>query len=77
MIPDPRETPVLPVEVAGRLAGLGRSAAYQAANRWLETDGREGLPCLKWGRSLRCPTALVLDMLGLLDLVGTEQKGER
>jgi len=49
---------VLTVEEAGRLLGLGRSAAYDAVQRG-------ELPVLRFGRRLLVPTARILDMLGL------------
>jgi Helix-turn-helix domain len=49
---------VLSVEHAGRLLGLGRSAAYEAVQR-------DELPVLRFGRRLVVPTARVLAMLGL------------
>ncbi len=56
-LPDPRESPTLSVEEGGRLLGLGRDAAYQAA--------RTGeLPVLQFGRKLRVPTARLLALLG-------------
>ena len=64
MIPDPRETPTLTVEDAGRLLRLGRSAAYEQARRWIVTNGAEGLPCLQFGRTLRVPTQKLVEMLG-------------
>ncbi len=65
MIPDPRVEPTLDVETGGRLCGLGRSKAYEQARRWLDTDGAEGLPCVRFGRTLRVPTAAVLRLLHL------------
>jgi hypothetical protein len=58
-IDEARQLPtVLSVEHAGRLLGLGRSAAYEA--------GRRGeLPTLKFGRRLLVPTGKVLELLGL------------
>ena len=35
---------VLTVEEAARLVRIGRTAAYQLANRYLATDGSEGMP---------------------------------
>lgn len=49
---------VITVERAGRLLGMGRSAAYEAARRG-------DLPTIRWGRRLLCPTARVLELLGL------------
>ncbi len=65
MIPDPRERPTLSVEEAGAIVGLGRSSSYEQARRFLATDGREGLPVLAYGRTLRVPTAMLLGTLGL------------
>jgi len=50
--------PTISVEHAGRLLGLGRSAAYEAVRR-------SELPVLKFGRRMVVPTARVLAMLGL------------
>jgi excisionase family DNA binding protein len=48
---------VLTVQQAGRLFGLGRSAAYDAA-------ARGELPTIRFGRRLLVPTAQALAMLG-------------
>ena len=57
-LPDPRHQPVLTVPEAGRIVGLSRDAAYRAA--------RTGeLPTVRYGRSLRVPTAALLRQLGL------------
>jgi hypothetical protein len=69
-LPDPAESPVLSVEDAGALFGLGRSKAYSEARRFLESGGREGLPVISFGRTLRCPTATILRLLGLTDAQG-------
>jgi hypothetical protein len=55
----------MPVQTAGRLFGFGKTKSYEEAHRYLRTGGREGLPVLRFGRSLVCPTALVLRMLGI------------
>jgi predicted DNA-binding transcriptional regulator AlpA len=52
--------PVLDVPTAGRLLGLGRSAAYD-----LIGAGRWPTPVLRLGRRLRIPTAPLLALLGL------------
>ena len=36
--------PFLRVEEAARLLRISRTSAYALANRWLDTDGAEGLP---------------------------------
>jgi excisionase family DNA binding protein len=57
-IPDPAICPTVSVEEAAQWCGLGRSAAYEAVRRG-------ELPVLHFGRSLRVPTALLRQMLGL------------
>lgn len=51
---------VLDVETAGRLLGLGRSAAYQ-----LVKDGAWPSPVLRLGRRWRVPTAPLLALLNI------------
>ncbi|HWL38002.1 MAG TPA: hypothetical protein VNQ77_17585 [Frankiaceae bacterium] len=52
--------PVLDVPTAGRLLGLGRSAAYE-----LVESGQWPTPVLRLGRRLRIPTAPLLALLGI------------
>lgn len=61
--------PVLDVPTAGRLLGLGRSAAYD-----LVLAGLWPTPVLRLGRRLRIPTAPLLALLGL-DPVRPSQPG--
>ena len=61
--------PVLDVPTAGRLLGLGRSAAYD-----LVLAGRWPTPVLRLGRRLRIPTAPLLALLGL-DPIRPSQAG--
>lgn len=56
---------VLTVEEAGRLFRLGRTKAYEEAHRYLETGGECGLPVVRFGRALRCPTAKLRVLMGL------------
>lgn len=52
--------PTLTVEQAGRICGIGRNAAYEAA--------RTGqLPVIRIGRRLLAPTARLLRLLGLAE----------
>ncbi len=46
----------LTVTEAARVLRIGRTAAYQQANRWLHT-GTQGLPVMSVGGSLRVPRA--------------------
>jgi hypothetical protein len=64
-LPDPAAEPTISVEVGGALCGLRRSKSYLEARRYIDTNGAEGLPAIAFGRTLRCPTALVLRKLGL------------
>jgi excisionase family DNA binding protein len=57
-IPDPRVTPTISVTQAARLLGVGKSTAYEAA-------ARGDLPSIRLGRTVRVPTAKLLDLLGL------------
>jgi hypothetical protein len=43
-------------EVMARLR-LGRTTVYEQARLYLATNGAEGLPCRRFGRSLRFPSA--------------------
>ena len=54
---------VLSVEEAARLLRIGRSAAYGQARIFRATAGREGLPVIAIGRSLRVPRAALLELL--------------
>jgi excisionase family DNA binding protein len=55
---------MLTVEEAARLLRIGRSAAYEQARRYLATDGLEGIPVVRVGRSLRVPREALRRMLG-------------
>lgn len=46
---------VLTVEEAAAMLRIGRGAAYALARRWRATGGREGLPVIELGRTLRVP----------------------
>ncbi len=58
VIPDPVAQPTMTVEAAGRELGLGRSSAYEAARRG-------ELPVLRFGRTLRVPTARLRVLVGI------------
>ena len=49
----------LRVEEAARILRIGRSAAYEQANRWIATNGQCGLPAVKVGRMIRIPAAVL------------------
>ena len=43
---------------------LGRTTVYEQARLFLATGGAEGIPCRRYGRSLRFPTAELEAMAG-------------
>lgn len=51
--------PFLRVQDAARLLCISRTSAYALANRWLSRGGVEGLPAVRFGRSIRIPAAAV------------------
>ncbi|HET6835216.1 MAG TPA: helix-turn-helix domain-containing protein [Acidimicrobiales bacterium] len=51
------------VEVMERLR-LGRTTVYEQARLFLASGGAEGIPCRRYGRSLRFPTAELEAMAG-------------
>lgn len=54
---------VLTVEEAAAVLRIGRGAAYELARRYRLTGGREGLPVIELGRSLRVPRAALARLL--------------
>ncbi len=58
VIPDPRTHPTIPVEVAGKVMGVSRGSAYEAARAGV-------IPTIRIGRRLVVPTAKLLELLGL------------
>jgi hypothetical protein len=54
---------VLTVEEAAKFLRIGRGAAYDLARQWRVTNGREVLPVISFGRSLRVPRAALLSLL--------------
>lgn len=61
--------PTITVERAGRILGVSRSAAYRSA-------ARGELPTIRLAGRLHVPTAKLLDLLGLEDLVAIETPTE-
>lgn len=45
----------LTVEEAAGVLRIGRTSAYALVQRWLATSGREGIPVVRLGRTLRVP----------------------
>ena len=57
-LPDPKTTPTISVEEAGRVIGLSKDSAYKAAHA-----GQ--IPTLRFGKRMLVPTAALLEMLGV------------
>ncbi len=58
---------VLTVEEAAAVLRIGRGAAYELARQWRDSGGREGLPVVSLGRSLRVPLAALRRLLDVGD----------
>ncbi len=54
---------VLTIEEAAKVLRISRGAAYALARQWLDSRGRQGLPVVRLGRSLRVPRAGLLRLL--------------
>lgn len=61
------------VEEAAEILRISRSTAYEMANAWLRSDGADGLPCLKLGRRIVVPRAVIDGWA----TIGTDQPGHR
>lgn len=58
---------VMTVEQAASVLQIGRSLAYELTRVWRETNGREGLPVICLGHSLRVSRAALAELLGYRD----------
>ena len=75
MTPNPAQAPaagevrvlreVLTVEEAAAVLRIGRGLAYEQAQLFRQTQGREGLPVLVIGRCLRVPRSALEELIGL------------
>jgi hypothetical protein len=63
-LPDPRTEPTIDARRVAELFGISERAAYDAARRWIETEGAEGLPALRVSRSVRFVSAPIVRLLG-------------
>ena len=56
--------PTLSVEAAAALLGISRSTAYDLARRYRESEGADGLPCIKIGGRILIVVAGLREILG-------------
>lgn len=67
MHPNPTSTrapEVLTVTEVMDLLRIGRTKAYEQARLFLDTDGADGLPCVRVGDSIRFPRHAIETLLG-------------
>jgi len=55
----------LTIDEAARILRIGRTAGYQQARLWVDTDGRDGMPVQKVGGLLRVPRAQFEEHYGI------------
>jgi len=56
----------MPVDQAGKLLlGMGRGKSFEQAALYLATNGAEGLPCIRVGRTLLARVPEILRQLGV------------
>lgn len=65
MLPQAEDQPTLSASEVAAAFGIGVNAAYEQANLYLDSNGTDGIPAMKIGRSVRFPTAAVRSALGL------------
>jgi excisionase family DNA binding protein len=54
---------LLTIEEAAEVLRIGRSLAYGLAHQYEESDGREGLPVMRFGSLLRVPRWALAELL--------------
>ena len=64
---------VLTVEEAAAVLRIGRGNAYELARLWRESGGRQGLPVVTLGRSLRVPRDALRRLLEVAGPTAAEQ----
>lgn len=63
VLPDPELEPTISVPAAGKIFGLSRPSAYEAARRG-------DIPTIRMGRRLMVPTVKILRLLGYDEVPG-------
>lgn len=57
------ESALLTVDETARLLRVSRSLAYQLVQRYLATDGADGVPAIRIGSCLRVPRWALLELI--------------
>lgn len=65
MLPDPSERSTLNAGEVAAVIGLGVTLVREQGCLYIATDGREGIPCIRYGRLLKFPTAAIRRHLGI------------
>lgn len=60
--------PLLTVAQVQDVTQLGRGQIYRLIQKYLDSGGREGIPSIRFGRSLRVPKDGLFQMSALPDL---------
>jgi excisionase family DNA binding protein len=56
---------LITVAQAARALRIGRSTAYDLAHAWLDSNGAEGMPVVRIGRTMRVPVAALERLLAI------------
>ena len=54
--------PLLTIEEAAQVMRIGRSLAYAMAHHYESSDGRDGLPVLRFGSCIRVPRRALAEL---------------
>jgi hypothetical protein len=65
MLPTPETKPMMSAKEVADAYGIGINAVYAEARRYLDSEGADGIPALRFGRTIRFPTASIRKQLHL------------
>jgi excisionase family DNA binding protein len=51
--------PFMRVKEVARVLKISRTSAFPLASQWIDSNGTDGLPAVRIGRSVRIPTAVL------------------
>ncbi len=61
--PVDQHPPLLTIDEAAEMLRIGRSLAYVLARQYEASDGREGMPVLRFGSCIRVPRWALVELL--------------